>query len=414
MYNLPEPACLYKWQWTTVYLSQQQASTCHRVEAEDISLEDFDFHNTQGAIQARKKMLDGKWPGKGCEYCRDLEEVGGLSDREHINNSMKHINRLTPKEVLIDPLSTHLTPSTLEVYFSNLCNQACLYCFSKYSSKIEAEHRHYNTSNETEEFQLRITSERKKNYKEAKTKFWNWMKSNAISLKEYHILGGEPLYQEEIWENIEFFKNNPCPDLNIQIFTNLNIENKKARDIFISFQKLIDNKNIKNLTLMLSKDCWGPSEEYVRSGSNNIVWKENFDMLSKDFCFSVMIHSTLCNLSIKSNIDLITLYNNSFLSRLDNNCFNYSKAGGHPHLDIGIFPKGFFDKDFDMMIKNVKYEWSKTKLEGFKKFANSRPYRPDLVYKLKNYLDIIDQRRGMNWRQTFPWLDKFNPDDYTE
>ena len=76
MYNLPEPACLYKWQWTTVYLSQQQASTCHRVEAEDISLEDFDFHNTQGAIQARKKMLDGKWPGKGSDYIVTGKQIG--------------------------------------------------------------------------------------------------------------------------------------------------------------------------------------------------------------------------------------------------------------------------------------------------------------------------------------------------
>ena len=57
---------------------------------------------------------------------------------------------------------------------------------------------------------------------------------------------------------------------------------------------------------------------------------------------------------------------------------------------------------------------TKEQLNGFKKMANSKPYRSDLIYKLKNYLDSNDIKRNTNWRQTFPWLESFNPEDYKE
>jgi hypothetical protein len=66
------------------------------------------------------------------------------------------------------------------------------------------------------------------------------------------------------------------------------------------------------------------------------------------------------------------------------------------------------------MAEEVTFEPSKKQLLGFKKLANSKPYRPDLVLKLKKYLDVMDKRRNMDWKETFPWLVKFNPDDYKE
>ena len=424
-FNLKEPACLYKWQQTTVYLSNQTASTCHRIEAVDISLDNFgDFHNTAEVINDREKMLSGKWPGRGCEYCKNIEDAGGQSDRQVTNNNDKQILRLTPKEIKeninTNDIPTRVTPSTLEVYFSNLCNQACLYCFPRYSSRIENEFKRYGVATDDINDKNHFDSDIKKfefnrkNYEEVKIKFWHWMHINARELKDYHILGGEPFYQDEIFENINFFKNNQCPDLDIQIFTNLNVNTERVRKILEEFRYLLNANHIKSLRLMCSIDAWGPAEEYVRSGSKNEIWKKNWDMLCNEFGlhFQIHIHSTLCNLNIKSSIDLVRLYNDSSISKYTENKHGFSLAGGHNHLHIGIFPDGFFDECFDQMAKEVTFKPAKKQLLSFKKLTNFKPYNPKLIYKLKNYLDVIDKRRNMNWRQTFPWLDQFNPEDY--
>ena len=426
-FNLKEPACLYKWQQTTVYLSNQTSATCHRIDAIDISLDNFgDFHNTAEVINDREKMLSGKWPGRGCEYCKNIEDAGGHSDRQVINNDYHKILKLTPKEIKentnTNDIPTRVTPSTLEVYFSNLCNQACLYCFPRYSSRIENEFKRYGIAtddvNDKNHFDndIKKFEFKRKNYEEAKIKFWHWMHTNARELKDYHILGGEPFYQDEIFENINFFKNNRCPDLHIQIFTNLNVNTERVRKILEEFRYLLNANHIKSLTLMCSIDTWGPAEEYVRSGSKNEIWKKNWDMLCNEFGldFRIHIHSTLCNLSIKSSIDLVRLYNDSSISKYKKNKHGFSLAGGHNHLHIGIFPDGFFDECFDQMTKEVTFEPSKEQLLSFKKLTNFKPYNPKLIYKLKNYLDVIDKRRNMNWKETLPWLESFNPEDYKE
>ena len=410
--NISEPACLMKWEWSTVYLEYQKSSSCHRVDKEPFDIETFNFHNTPGVLEARTKMLNGIWPGKGCEYCKELESIGGLSDRQYINNST-NLSYLTPKELKQDSNSVNVTPSTLEVNFSNLCNQACLYCYAKHSSKIESEYRRFDPQNK----ELKYISERRKKYLQAKNNFWLWMKDNCINLKRYRILGGEPFYQEEIWENINFFKTNPCSELDIQIFTNLNVDTPRVRSILQAFKELIDNNHIKSIRFILSIDAWDSAGEYVRSGLNNKLWKQNFDMIDTEFIkdFAITLHSTLCNLNIKTAAQLSEIFNQSNLSKLPLNFQDFALAGGHEHLYIGNFPTGFFDNDFDLLInKDRNNHMTTVQLNGFKKLANSKPYRPDLIYKLKDYLDSNDIKRNTNWKEAFPWLVEFNPEDYKE
>lgn len=415
-YGLPEPACLLKWSWTSLFLEQGRSSSCHRPRPDDVTLENFnDFHNTEGQQTARKKMLAGQWPGRGCEYCRDIERVGGLSDRLQINNQERDFEDLTPKELKENPLATKVTPTTLEVFFSSVCNMSCIYCFPRVSSKIEAEYRRFNLRDSAIRRQEHLDDIRKRreNYPQMKEKFWQWMSENAQHLKNYHILGGEPFYQPEIFENIEFFENHPCPDLDVQVFTNMNVATDRVRKILQSFAKLIDQKHIRSLRIKMSVDSWGPAEEYVRTGSKLSVVKKNFTMIENEFpMFNVNILSTLCSLNIKGAAELARMYNNSKFADNMWNHHGFNIAGGHPVLEMGIFPKGFFDADFDAVIKEVKLDNFKQQLEGYKKLANSKPYDPGMVKKLKRHLDRIDERRNLNWREAFPWLDKFNPDDY--
>ena len=69
-------------------------------------------------IGDREKMIKGEWPGNGCEYCKVVEDAGGISERIGYINDLQ----MVPPENETNPEETHVTPRLLEVYFSNLCN----------------------------------------------------------------------------------------------------------------------------------------------------------------------------------------------------------------------------------------------------------------------------------------------------
>jgi hypothetical protein len=75
-----------------------------------------DFHNHPGKLGDREKMLEGLWPGNGCEYCKKIEDVGGVSERTGYINDLL----LSPKELSLNPTATNVTPRILEVYFTNV------------------------------------------------------------------------------------------------------------------------------------------------------------------------------------------------------------------------------------------------------------------------------------------------------
>ena len=98
-----DAACLYKWSWSTLFLNRGTTASCHRgyhwkLEKDTLK----DFHNHPGKIGDREKMLDGVWPGNGCEYCRNVEQAGGISDRTGFANdsvNYYHMNwNLIPKQ----------------------------------------------------------------------------------------------------------------------------------------------------------------------------------------------------------------------------------------------------------------------------------------------------------------------------
>ena len=57
-------------------------------------------------------MLQGLWPEQGCEYCRNIEQAGGQSDRiTNLNFPGIH----APPELDQDLNAVNVTPRILEV-----------------------------------------------------------------------------------------------------------------------------------------------------------------------------------------------------------------------------------------------------------------------------------------------------------
>ena len=401
---MPDPTCMYKWGWSTVYLQSGATSSCHRTDNDHVNHTNFDdFHNTPSKLTARQAMLDGKWPGGGCEYCKKIEDAGGISDRQDISNTGNE--KLIPIELITDSRATVVSPTMVEVYFSNLCNMSCIYCGPKYSSTWEHEARKHKL------YPIKTLDDMVGNqddYQKILAKFWEWLDKNANKLVKYNILGGEPFYQPELETNVAFFETRPCPKLNLTVFSNLKVGHDKFVRILTQLNSLLERGHLASVEITCSLDCWGPQQEYVRTGLDLIQWEKNFDALVKDFQnINVQIHGTMTNLTIKTMPGLVKKMNDVNQYRTGKSrpvYLTYNMVFNPLHMNPSIFPNGFFDTDFDEVINLLTDSYSKNVIQGYRQSINNGEHNPDLIDQLKIYLDTLDARRGTDWKSVFPWL----------
>ena len=208
-----ETACQLKWTWSTIQLYDGATNSCHRVGSTLLNPETFNsFHNTPKKLSDRSLMLEGKWPTGGCEYCKNIEHAGGQSDRLF----QLQIPNLTPPELDLHPDAIEVTPRILEIYLDNVCNMSCIYCWDGFSNRIHQENKKFG-----EFFKngivIKNQSVKHNHHEQLVQLFWQWMESNSTSLARFHVLGGEPFYQEQFETCLEFLETHHNPEMEFNI-----------------------------------------------------------------------------------------------------------------------------------------------------------------------------------------------------
>lgn len=403
-FMLNDPVCLYKWTWSTIRLWEGTTNSCHRVESDPIPENYEDFHNTPKKIADRKKMLAGQWPGRGCEYCRDIERAGGKSDRTLMNSAPPY--DAYPKELDKNKHETKLTPKMVEVYFNNLCNLGCVYCSAEYSTVWEVENKKHKPIIElehTSDYPLPATSNRQL-YLDRVEQHFKWLKKHHKDITRYNVLGGEPFFQPEFERNVDFFLDNSSPDLTFQIFTNLKVKPDKMRRILDKVQLCIEKNHLKKFGIVFSLDCWGPQQEYTRSGINLQDWETNFNIILNEYPdFKLMIHSTIISLGLPTLPDLLRKLV-EWKKKRDVG-ISFSIADGRESMHPGIWDNTIMDQYWKSAIDLVSGEERKALL-GLRGVSILKPENKDLQKELFSILDQLDVRRNTNWRETFDWLRK--------
>lgn len=403
-------SCQFKWTWSTVFLSVGTSSSCHRCKGWDVSEIMDDFHNHPGKLEDRKKMLEGQWPGNGCEYCRDIEVAGGTSERTAYINDMQ----VSPPELDVDPTAVKVTPRILEVYFNNVCNQKCVYCSPFFSNLIQKEVEKFGPLEN--EYDLMGFKE-KPGYEERKDKFWIWMDKNSQHLLQFQILGGEPMYQPEFEECLEFFEKRSHPNLNWKIFSNLKHRPSNFQSKIDRISTLIETGKLKSFEIVCSMDCWGPQAEYSRYGVKLDEWEKNFQYLVDNHLVDISVHSTITPVSLPTMAEF-------YKKIMEWNTYRIEKQGAMGLVDTQIKVVNFgwnivvtpthmdpcmlgehATKFFDDLLAVIPDEDNRKRyLQGFKTKVVKSPVDPIRLHRLANYLDKIDFRRQTNWRELYPWL----------
>jgi len=272
--------CLAKWTQVTIHLQNGLTHSCHHPTPHKIPIEElkdnpYALHNTQFKIEQRKQMLTGEYPDE-CNYCWNIEKLGKdhLSDRHF--KSAEYWSSEYLEDVLKDPLRTDFLPTYVEVSFSNVCNFSCMYCSPQVSSKWQDDVRRngpYNLGDFNhadlaylDQKGLVPIPEREDNpYVDA---FWKIWPELYKKLRVFRITGGEPLLSKHTWKILEYIRENPNPQIEILINTNLCVDDVFIDRLIDLGKDLVANKKVKRFELYTSLESEGTQAEYIRPGLN--------------------------------------------------------------------------------------------------------------------------------------------------
>lgn len=397
--------CQLKWTWSTVFLNTGTTASCHRIIPEAIPADFNQFHNTDKKLSDRKLMLDGQWPQGGCEYCQQIEQAGGSSDR------LLHLDApdLVPAELDTDPNAITVTPRILEVYLNNTCNFSCVYCSSFNSSKINFENTKYaSTLTKQKEFQLSFGVLEPADQPKYMQGLLAWLDEHSTELKRLHILGGEPFYQREFDDILTFLSTHKNPHLELNIVTNLGINLEKLKAYIDQLKILVATKKIRRVDLTCSIDCWGAEQEFVRQGLDLNIWEENFNYLLTQRWLVLNINQTISVLTIKTMPALLAKLNEWRKLRPIGHFFSGVTPGPDylkPHILGGEIFKDDFEQILSLMSEETEQDRkAKEYMNGIWLQISANDVNIKEVANLKIFLDEIDRRRNTNWKGLFLWL----------
>lgn len=402
-------ACQLKWTWNTLRLAEATSASCHRVVPIPLTVDNFEnFHNDPTWVSHRRMQLDGRFPQQGCQYCEKIESAGGISDRLLHNNA----EDLYPPELDSDPGAVEVTPRVLEIFINNACNLACIYCDESNSSRIQKENKKFGhsvvgiTSDPSVKNMIPIVP-KSDNFADLLEKFFGYLDKNYHQLKRLHVLGGEPFYQKEFFRLIDYVSNNKNPDLKLNIVTNLMVSKNVLEKFIDTAKQALSERRLARVDVTASIDCWGDEQEYTRFGLDLQQWQENFEYLLSHKWLYVGINSTITSLTIKTLPDLLKYINQLRESHRINHSFGL--VDGNPQLHPGIMGQDYWQQDFGKILaempRNHRHdELSYDYMSGIAKTINSSQEDLQKQIHLRHYLDEIDRRRCLDWRNVFPWL----------
>ena len=193
----------------------------------------------------KQTNITNNQPANGCHTCYDLER--GKEGFDIISDRIFYI-----REFKKTPLDTYRSNNfdlqTIDVRWTNLCNFACVYCGSEFSSKW-ADELGTKISQPTEQQQQ---------------DFSDYIYQHAKNLKHVYLAGGEPLLMKE---NLKLLRE-LNPDVNLRINTNLSKVDTGVFDAVCQF---------KNVHWTVSVETTEDEFEYVRFGGR---WNDFLDNLN--------------------------------------------------------------------------------------------------------------------------------------
>lgn len=443
--NVSPSFCAAKWKQVTMHLQNGMNHSCHHpkphvVPISEILTNPTSLHNSEYKKQQRKMMLEGERPSE-CDYCWRVEDNGQGSFSDRVYKSADSWAKPYINDIANKSWDDNVDPSYVEVNFSNVCNFKCSYCAPHISSQWMDEIEKYGAYPTSTRFNnlewlkqenmMPILNREENPYIDA---FWKWWPTMYKSLQHFRITGGEPLLSKNTFKVLDYIIDNPNPNLEFSINSNMNPPDKVFDNFLEKIHIIINEKKVKRFKIFTSAEAHGAQSEYIRFGMNYDVWLKNIHRMYKEIPnieFTVM--STYNYLSLTSYIpfmkDVLDIKRQYGKHDDDRNpmLLDIPYLRFPDHQAIFIMEPHMIQMIYDQvtyMYQNLEYKhWYGTANRGFYEHEADKLKRIYNIVKnvqenqwtninRKNFtifVDEHDRRRGTDFKQTFPELvDAYN------
>ena len=236
------------------------------------------------AIDKQKENLLNGIQDSSCNYCWNIENAGGISDR-HI-----YVEQFDTSQFELYA-NNSIEPNTIEVNLGNECNFQCTYCNPKFSSKWETDMKTRPYKFKTDIGHYNVAKKKNDNIENN----LNFLK-DFKNIKVLNLIGGEPLQNKKLFEIL----NGTEVEIEIlSITTNLSCDTNMLDKLIT----LADN--YKNLRIGISIDATGDLAEFTRYGLNYKKWQENVEYL----LMNMKDNTEIIFLSLLSSLTIYDLSN---------------------------------------------------------------------------------------------------------
>lgn len=425
--------CLAKWYQVSLHLPNARTHSCyhpptHKISAQEVENQPSALHNTKYKILQRQSMLEGQRPEE-CSYCWKMEDQGHISDRAYRSADIFSDDLLLQVQADINSA----TPRYLEVNFNSSCNFKCVYCSPHLSSswrrEVEGMGPFYLLSGTHNDIQglkkadMMPESDENKLMSEA---FWKWWPEVYTQLKFFRMTGGEPLLDHNTYKVFQYIENNPHPNLQLAITSNVCPPPDQWQKFLKHLNQLTDKNTVDHFMLFCSLDSWGKANEFIRNGMNFSGLQENIrEFLSKPHRKSLSFIITTTNLSIFGLPDLIKYIlslRQEFNSDRQLIWFDTPILDKPSWLSLQTLPKHYvkyIDESLEFMKQNLEgvnnrfkgfKDYEVAKLERLKSCMLQEMNQKDLMLQRSNFFLFVkelERRRFQNLVEFIPEAKEF-------
>ena len=422
--------CGAKWYNATIWLGSGQTTSCHHPLPHQVSIAEIEvnpkaLHNTRQKKSERALMQDGLRP-TGCDYCWKIEDMADREDAsDEIVSDRVYKTVIYEDKDLDEAFNTRpeqdVNLQTLEIAFDRTCQFACSYCNPAFSTTwVRDIHRNGPYTNLVSDGRNHFTHTHDSSqlytitdvnpYVEA---FFKWWESDLHkTLKELRITGGEPLMSGYTWRLIEWFKDHRGESkTRLAINSNLGFEQDKL-------ERLLDATEGIELDLYTSNESIGRHAIYIRDGLDWDQWCSNVVYL--------LDSGKLRGLHVMCTINALCLLSlREFLFNIVNLKRKYGRDSINFSLNILRFPsfqsvlvlplavrEQYADElsfAYEIIADDVFcHEFELNQLRRLIEYLRTPEQDPQALQVLqrdfKNFYAQYDQRRGKDFRATFPQL----------
>lgn len=435
--------CMAKWYHVSMHLHKGMNHSCYHPAPHVVSLEEIQqnpsaLHNSEFKKQQRKTMLEGGRPSE-CSYCWDIEDLPGehFSDRP-LRSSESWAIPLIEETQKID-WRADVNPRYLEVNFGYECQLKCSYCTTTISSAWHQEIKKFgdypldNPQNKAQ-YSINYIGQDGKFYPKEEENpyidaFWKWFPGVYPTLHTFRITGGEPLLSSNTFRVLEYIDKNPREEMAFAINSNMCVPERNISKFVDYCSRLKNEKKIGPLTVFTSVDTWGPQCEYIRNGFSMEKWEENIDLYLKNVSHTnIGIMITFCFMSIPKFsllLDKILELRRKYSTQYPRIEFDTPYLIEPPHLSAQLATDEHVEhlnQTLAYMKTNVREGYEPfyftpteyAKFERVVRWIEHNRYTGDTMrLNRKDFVKFVDEhdrRRGTNFLETFPELEK----DYNE